>query len=695
MIHYARSLLAGILPYAVTIFAGAFLLLQVQPLIAKYILPWFGGGPAVWTTSMLFFQVFLLGGYSYAHLRIRRFGPRVQALLHCALLLAALLQLPVTPAGDWKPLSSAAPTWHVLLLLAATVGLPYFVISSTTPLMQAWFSREHPGASPYRLYALSNTGSLLALLSYILVVEPVFSRSAQSTLWAIGFGIFAAASIVCVWAAWRRGSTESDSRGAADSPEEAFSRPTAGTRTLWLVLPACASVLLLAVTNQITMDLVVIPFLWVLPLCLYLLTFILSFEGGHWYSRSVFVSALLPAMMAALGMLSWGKHSDVISQIVVFSAVLFVCSMVCHGELSRLKPNPRYLTGYYLMIALGGALGGVFVALIAPLIFFDYLELHVGLLGAGALCFIALYADKGSWFHRKRVSWGAIPLIAAYVIVAGLLVVQALQPLQSAIVQTRNFYGVLTVLQFFRGSPEEQLHLRYGHILHGVQFTAPGKRRLATGYYSDRSGAGLALRHFPRQRRRRIGLVGLGIGTLTAFTREGDTMRIYEINPEIQRLAESYFTYLKDSPAEIEIVMGDARLSMERDPPQEFDILLLDAFAGDAIPVHLLTTEAFETYLRHLKPDGVIALLIDTWNLNFEPVIRRLAAHLDLESIRIDSSPGPNQDWGAAWMLLARDGEFLTSPPLAAAATEYRASYDHVRLWTDDYTSLLSLLKFD
>jgi hypothetical protein len=442
------------------------------------------------------------------------------------------------------------------------------------------------------------------------------------------------------------------------------------------------------------MDLVVSPFLWVLPLCLYLLTFILCFEGERWYARAVFVSALFPALIAALGMLLWGEQADIIWQIVVFSLVLLICCMVCHGELSHLKPHPRFLTGYFLMIALGGALGGVFVTLIAPVIFFDYLELHVGLLGTGALCFIALYADKSSWLHRKGVSWGSIPLIAVYIFVAALFVAQAWKPLGSAIVRTRNFYGVLTVLHLFPGSSEEQLHLRHGRVPHGTQYTAPGKRRLATGYYSDRSGAGLVLRHFPRQHRRRIGLVGLGAGTLTTFARDGDTMRIYEINPEVRRLAQSYFTYLQDSEAQIEIVMGDARLSMERDPPQEFDILLLDAFSGDAIPVHLLTTEAFETYLRHLKPDGVIALLIATFHLDFEPVIRRLAAHLGLESIRIQSPPRVNQDWGADWMLLARDGKFLRSPPLTEAATGYRATHDHVRLWTDDYTSLLPLIGF-
>jgi hypothetical protein len=693
VIHHARSSLLGILPFAVTIFTAAFLLFQVQPLITKYILPWFGGGPTVWTTCVLFFQVFLLAGYAYAHLSIRRLNPRIQAALHFALLLTALVQLPITPGSNWKPLSPDAPTSDILLLLVATIGLPYLVLSSTTPLMQAWFSLANPGASPYRLYALSNVASLLALLSYPFVFEPVLSRSAQTTLWAFGYGVFATASIICIWAVWRYGPPESATRGTADPAESAFVHPTAGTRTLWLALPACAAVLLLAVTNQITMDLVVVPFLWVLPLCLYLLTFIFCFEGDRWYSRSVFVTALFPVLIVALITLFMGEDADVILQIAVFSVGLFVCCMICHGELSRLKPHPRYLTSYYLMIALGGALGGVFVTIVAPLIFFDYLELHVGLLGAGALCLIALYGDKGSWFHRRRVSW-SIPLVIVYVIVATLFVAQAREPRQSVIVRTRNFYGVLSVEQLFRDSPDEQLHLRHGRILHGTQFTAPNKRRMATGYYTESSGAGLALRHFSRKQQRHIGLVGLGAGTLALYTRKGDRMRIYEINPEVRRLAESYFTYLKDSPAEISIVMGDARLALERDPPQEFDILLLDAFLGDAIPVHLLTVEAFETYLRHLKPNGVIAVLIDTHHLNFEPVIRRLAVHFGLESVRINSPPEIEEEQGTSWMLLSRDEEFFKLPPLAGAASSDHLKYDHLRLWTDDYTSLLPLIEF-
>ena len=274
-----------------------------------------------------------------------------------------------------------------------------------------------------------------------------------------------------------------------------------------------------------------------------------------------------------------------------------------------------------------------------------------------------------------------------------LFLIQSREPLQSAIVQTRNFYGILTVLKLFPGSSGEQLHLRHGRVLHGAQFTALDKRHLALGYYADHSGAGMALENLSNRRHRRIGLVGLGVGTLISYAGEGDTVKIYEINPEIRRLAESYFTYLKDSPADIEIVMGDARLSLEREPSQEFDILLLDAFSGDAIPVHLLTVEAFETYLRHLRFDGVLALLIDTFHLDFEPVVRRLAEHFDLASIRIDSKPGPYRDWGAHWMILTRDEEDLASP-LIEAATENTETYDHVRLWTDEYTSLLPLLDF-
>ncbi|HKJ03534.1 MAG TPA: hypothetical protein VJ997_13795, partial [Longimicrobiales bacterium] len=387
-----------------TIFLGAFLLFQVQPLIAKYILPWFGGGPAVWTVSMLFFQVFLLAGYAYAHASVRRLRPRAQAWTHLALLVLALTQLPITPSDAWKPTDVSFPTARILLLLTVTIGLPYFVLSSTAPLLQAWFARARPGRSPYRLYALSNLGSLIALVSYPFVVEPALARSTQATIWSVAFGLFV---VLCgasaMWALKATGDAGAPAPPSAETDDAP--RPGAGVRVRWLALSACASVLFLAVTNQITMDVAVIPFLWVLPLALYLLTFILAFDGRPWYVRSLFGVLLVPTVLATVWFMFRGVRASIPHQLVVYSAMVFVGCMICHGELSRLKPHPRYLTGFYLTVALGGALGGVFVAVLAPLLFNEYLELHLALLGVVALALTAIFLDEESRLGGGRPLW--------------------------------------------------------------------------------------------------------------------------------------------------------------------------------------------------------------------------------------------------------------------------------------------------
>ena len=677
------------LPYAVTIFAGAFLLFQVQPLIAKYILPWFGGGPAVWSACMLFFQALLLGGYAYAHLSMRRFRPHVQAAVHLALLAGALTQLRITPADTWKPVSVDTPSVDIVVLLLASIGLPFMVLSSTTPLMQAWCSQEHPGRSPYRLYALSNVASLLALLSYPFVVEPMLARPTQATVWALGFGFFVVGSGYCAVRVWRRGAPDETRAVAPPAPDVALTR---GTYALWLLLPAYASVLLLAVTNQITLDVAPIPFMWVLPLSLYLLTFVIAFDNEQWYSRGVFTGALVPTILAVLWVLFGGDDIPIVSQVVALSAALFVCCMVCHGELSRLRPDPRHLTGYYLMIALGGALGGAFVALIAPRVFSDYLELHLGLAAVCALTLTILFTDRRSPLFRGRpvLAWGV--LVAACLVLVVALSRHASQRAESAITRARNFYGVLSVLRFAENTPDEYLVLRHGVSPHGLQFTSPDRRRLATGYYAANSGVGLTLSGFPRPGQRQIGLVGLGAGTIATLTRAGDHLRIYEINPAVQQAAETTFTYLADSPAQTEVVLGDARLSLEREAPRNFDILILDAFTSDAIPVHLLTREAFEIYLRHLEPDGVIAVLISSRYFDFEPVLRALAVSFGMDAVRTFTGQGPEGDWGSEWMLLTKDRAFLSSPLIARADAGPWAEYDPMPLWTDNYTSLWPIL---
>ncbi len=675
---------------AVTIFTGAFLLFQVQPLIAKYILPWFGGSPAVWTTALLFFQMLLLCGYAYAHLSIRHLGPRAQVVLHVGVLLAALALLPITPAEHWKPQTATPPAWQILALLTATIGLPYFALASTSPLMQAWFSRLRPGVSPYRLYALSNVGSLLALASYPFLVEPVFARTTQGLIWSWGFGIFALSSGVCAVWLWRHPGGAASAEQEAD--DDGASPVGFGARALWVALPAAASVLLLAVSNQLSQDVAAIPFLWVLPLSLYLLSFIIAFNHQKWYNRPLFAGALVPALTAVIWVMFLAGDASLLLQLGAYSFALFICCMVCHGELARLKPHPRHLTTFYLLIAVGGALGGIFVGLIAPAVFKIFLELHLGLLLCCGLLLIALVIDRRSPLYHGRPWWAWVVLCVAFAGLAVVLDIQATQSYDSAIAKSRNFYGVLTVLRDHEGTPSEQLLLRNGVIDHGVQFLAPGKRHWPTTYYAPLSGAGIAFRHYPRQQGFRIGLIGLGAGTLAAYGREGDYFRFYEINPQVLQMAKTYFTYLADSKAQVEVVLGDARLSLEREAPQGFDILLLDAFSGDAIPVHLLTKEAFDIYMRHLRPDGVIAVHISNRHFNLQPVIRALAKRLELEAVLIVNPSGARKMWQSDWMLLTRNQAFL-SEEVIQRARRILGTHRRIGMWTDDYTNLFQLLE--
>ncbi len=739
--------------FALTIFTGAFLLFQVQPLIGKYILPWFGGGPAVWTACMVFFQVLLLGGYAYAHLSARLLPARGQAAVHLLLLLAALAFLPITPAAGWKPAAPGDPTWRILALLAACLGLPYLVLSATGPLMQAWFSRLHPGVSPYRLYALSNAGSLMALISYPFFFEPLLSRKAQAEMWSWGLGAFVILCGVCAVKLWksspspaplpaRQGtkresflggfppaSHESERRAPALqrrglgfvqswssalrfmfdrswvqgemadqqilSPSEAEA-PTPGARLLWLGLPACASVLLLASTNKMCQDVAVIPFLWVLPLGLYLLSFIICFDSPKWYRRGAFNWALLPALAGVCVALFKGADLPLLAQIGIYCVTLFVCCMVCHGELYRLKPHPRHLTGYYLMIAAGGALGGVLVGLVAPLVFNSHAELHWGLM-AFALLLTLVYAREKIAVHLAGESVPIWKLALVGLIALGVtLTIQVRYAARHLVSGTRGFYGVLRVFEYNPELPEAHVYLLHcGEITHGVQFADPVQAAWPTAYYHDQSGVGLALRHLPRERDRRIGVVGLGVGTLAAYGQAGDVVRFYEINPQAKQLAETRFTYLAGSTARVEVVLGDARLSLENEPSQQFDLLALDAFSGDAIPVHLLTREALEIYLRHLKPDGVLAMHITNRHLDLLPVMENLARHFHLHWALIPFESDKREWWRYSnkWVLLTRDPAFLEQPAIREAATTPEPSARRVPLWTDDYASLFAILK--
>jgi spermidine synthase len=703
--------LRRMLAYAVTIFTGAFLLFQVQPLIGKYILPWFGGGPGVWTTCMLFFQMLLLGGYAYAHYSTRWLRPRRQALLHLVLLAAALALLPITPSDAWKPRGAGNPTLQILALLAVSIGLPYFVLSATGPLVQHWFSRSKPGVSPYRLYALSNIGSLLALVSYPFYFETHFTRHTQAGLWAWGLVAYTMACGFCAVRIWKSkvqspssaecGVRSSEDGMQNDSNDATLHAPRSTLlasrsplpapldRVLWLLLPACASVLLLATTNKICQDVAVIPFLWVLPLALYLLSFIICFDSPRWYKRLPFGLALA----VALGVTCWVLFQQN-QAIDAFVIGLFICCMVCHGELYRLKPDPQSLTGYYLMIAAGGALGGLFVAVIASLMFTDYFELHWGLLLCGLLFLVVGFRSarpsRFSWLRRAACGLWAAGVVA----LAFALWTQAHKAGNVRVSRERNFYGVLTVFKY-NASDRQFLELMHGKTEHGLQFLDPVLAAWPTAYYNEGSGVGRALNALPAGKRR-VGLIGLGAGTLAAYAQPGDYFHFYEINPDVLRLANSPFTYLSQCKGKVDVVLGDARLSLEREPPQQFDLLVLDAFSSDAIPVHLLTEQAFAVYERHIKTNGIIAFHISNGHLNLEPVVMNLARRFNYDWALVEYNPPRDQWWNqlSTWVLLSRNEELLNLPAIRECTRPAQVATGSVPLWTDDFASLFQIIRW-
>jgi len=684
--------------YAVTILLSAFLLFQVQPLIGKWILPWFGGGPAVWTACLLFFQMVLLAGYAYAHLIRTRLGERGQALVHAGVIAAAVLLLPIVPSAAWKPEGVEAPTWGVLGVLTASVGLPYFALSATSPLLQAWFSVARPGSSPYRLYALSNAGSLLALASYPFVIEPALRVRSQAAVWSIGFAAFAGLCVWCGLGAWRArpGGRESEAAAARQRAGEA-ARPDRTAHLLWLALPACGSVLLLAVTNQMCADVGALPLLWVLPLGLYLLSFILSFHSERIYQRAVFWPLVVLGVLAVLWLLRENVEVSLQWQAVGYGSALFVCCMVCHGELARLKPSPRYLTSFYLTVGAGGALGGLLVALAAPRVFDAYFELHVGLWACPALAVAAFWRERARRRRRRRLATVVFGIgsVAVLGVLGTGLVLDICRQYEDAVSTSRSFYGVLQVLDGDDGDDRGRYYsLCHGSILHGSQYTSEPFRRRPTLYYCEPSGVGVAIVNRRREAPLKVGVVGLGVGTLAAYGRPRDTFRFYEIDPEVRRLATTRFTYLADSAARCEVVMGDARLSMERESPQGYDVLALDAFSGDAVPLHLLTAEAFEVYRRHLKSDGVLAVHISNRFLDLGPVVFGLAEHFGLAAAAIETEEDDGQEFSpSTWILVTADGAFFRLPEVEAAVTATEAEGAAPRLWTDDYSDLFSVLK--
>ena len=685
--------------YALTIVVSAFLLFQVQPVIAKIILPWFGGSASVWTVCLLFFQMVLLLGYLYSHAVISYLKPRAQMLLHAGLLVFSVLVLPIYPNTSWKPSGAAEPTLQILGLLAVSVGLPYFLLSTTGPLLQAWYSRRYHGAMPYRLYALSNAGSMFALLSYPALFEPYFTTHQQSGMWSWSYGAFVA---LCAVTAFYSNPAQAEKLPIADTdadsaPQAALVPPAAKTYMMWLLLPAVASVLLLAITNHLSQNVAAIPFLWVLPLSIYLLSFILCFEGEGWYRRNPYLQLLAVALGSMAYAVSVDATGNVPIKIMIplFGMGLFTCCMVCHGELARLKPDPKFLTHFYLMMSAGGALGGLLVGLLAPHFLNALYEMPVGLVACAALVSYVLRQDvELKWVRR----WPGVLVTGVLTLaLAGYVGWQIKQAVSGSRVLVRNFYGALKVMDSGdKGSLEEIRKLTHGTIDHGEEYLNIARRDLPTTYYGPNTGIGIAIREKQKTGAVRLGIIGLGTGTTASYGRLGDYVRYYEINPLVLQLARTEFFFLADCKAKLDVAMGDARLSLEQElkdgHPQNFDVLAVDAFSSDSIPVHLLTKEAMDLYFRHLRPDGILAVHISNRYLNLQPVLEGEVKATQKLARVVDTEDDDTQDvFGATWVLITSPATGFTGEALTKSAP--LDSKQTVRLWTDDYSNLFKILK--
>ncbi len=822
--------------FGLTIVLSAFLLFQVQPLIAKQILPWFGGGAAVWTSCMLFFQLALLAGYGWAHWLNGQPLHR-QVALHVGLLVISLALLPIIPSAHWKPGPGDDPLLGILGLLTATVGLPYFLLSATSPLLQTWYSRANGGAVPWRFFALSNAGSIAGLLTYPILVEPNLTNRNQAWMWSGAFAVFVACLI---GVALRSRSAPETARTAEPAVDLPAVTPTLADKALWIGLASCASALLLAVTNHLTQNVAAIPFLWVLPLSLYLLSFILCFDSDRWYRRWFFAAAAAMSLpLMAYQISGSGNLTNLKVAVGLFSVELFILFMVCHGELARRRPAPRYLTSFYLMVSIGGAIGGLLVGFVFPYVLRALIDLPIVLSLTGFLMTWLLWKDRGAtagetareenflneprdriammiligatiafvgvrlataklagaepllrepldvptlialagafvawilWRSRSDVDeagskrdlivvlilagasavftlarfamakysgapalaegdrdlagmLGPLGLIIMFLAwrsrdskaldgnlivrivsvvlafgMSGYMARDAWDSVGSARVLMRNFYGALVVYdQETSGDLGPVRILRHGTIDHGEQFLWPQNLRHATTYYAEKSGIGIALRSLRREGNINVGSIGLGAGTTAVYARPGDHYFFYDINPNVPKIATTQFTYLLHCFGTKQVILGDARLSLENELKQGishgFDLLSVDAFSGDAIPVHLLTREAYNIYWQHLRPDGVLAVHVSNLYLSLAPGVA-LAAKAHGKQARVISYDGDDdrEETASEWVLVTSRKGFFDREEFDEIAKPIDP-VPGLREWTDDYSNLYKILR--
>ena len=662
--------------YALTIFLSAFLLLAVEPMAAKQLLPTLGGSSAVWTTCLVFFSVVLLLGYLYAHWISSLFDPKQQAVIHILILTMGLLTLGIRiqpgPAAV-----SYHPALTVFRVLATVIGLPYLALSSTTPLLTAWYAGSFEGGSPYRLFALSNFASLLALASYPLFIEPGLTMKQQTAWWSGGFLVFAVLCGAIAWQGRRRSVTATAEKAVLAGRPEPF----------WFLLALGGGMMLTAVTSHMSANIAAIPLLWLPPLALYLLTFILAFQGAWKPLRQSMLRWVLVAVASmAYALRDIRTILPIAVSLPLFLIALFLCCFFLHGELYARRPVTAGMTRFYLVVATGGAAGTLLVGVIFPLILRANYDLACTLVVVSLIALAATWQD--GWGLRMIWMAGA----AAAIVV---LSTQVHQYDDDAVALMRNFYGTLRVRESnLPPQSDTDRQLLNGTIEHGAEWFAPQFLGQPLTYYAPDSGLGLAMRLCCGADAKRVGVIGLGTGTVAAYGNPGDAIRFYEINPLVERLARHWFTFLHDSPARVEVILGDARLSLAAEKPEHFNVIVVDAFSGDAIPVHLLTREALALYRRHLEPGGVIVFHVSNQYINLEPVVAAIAGDAGMKAVSVHSR-GDEQNgfYYADWILVTANDTLLSQPEIVnnGFPTSLQAN---VRLWTDNYSSVFPLLKW-
>jgi hypothetical protein len=710
--------------FAGTIFCSAFLLFLIQPIASKHILPWFGGSAAVWAVCMSFFQALLLAGYAYADLVSRKLAPKLQVVLHLLLLAVGFLTLQVLADASWKPTGDEDPTLRILLMLGASIGLPYFLLSSTGPLVQSWVARSSVDARVYRLFSLSNLASLLGLLAYPFLIEPRFALGQQAQVWTVVYALYtlqcAAAALLFLrrlpaprvaWSpprapgpterAWSptlpppefvatQPSTFGDLVASATRMTEDAGRdrirsplPSRAERWRWFALSALGSWLLVATTNHLTRDVASIPFLWIVPLVLYLLTFVICFESDRWYRRSWL---LLPVLLAT-GLCSYSlwdgtPGGSLPLAIGIFSVGLFLQCVFLHGELAARRPSQEHLTRFYLMLSLGGAVGGAIVSLVAPRVLPAYYELGFGYV------LLAVFAFQ----LTRRMPLAAVACALTALACAASLALEVRHDHEGTRHLMRNFYGTLSTSDHDTEQPLAAYRLlRHGSVIHGEQYLAPTRQMEPTTYYGVTSGLGRAILA-TRREGQRVGVIGLGAGTTAAYGKAGDVHRFYEINPQVIDIARQDFTFLGATPARTEMVLGDARLMLEREAPQGYDVLAVDAFSGDSVPVHLITREALAVYMRHVRPDGVVAFHVTNKHLSLAPVVRQIAQDAQLLSVLIHDPATDSSLRATDWVLVTRSARVLKHTEILESARPFPV-IPGLGVWTDDFNNLFDVLK--